>query len=252
MARPGPGRAARDAVDPSHFVTAFDLHNADGAPLNTDQISLLRALTDGQAAGAEIVISPDGLPATRVLCTGRTLTAPHGHPAGAVVAMTDITAARAAQAALREHAAFHDAVLTASPDLIFMSDPARGQVLWSSHNPTDRLGHTQQQVRERGGDRVALTLHPDVTERLRAADTASRDLENGQALQVRYRVPPLLGQRRDGARLSFSWWSGAGTGRGRRALPRSGRGAAVCVHPGRHGGGVHGAGQVVALQDVAA
>jgi diguanylate cyclase (GGDEF)-like protein/PAS domain S-box-containing protein len=185
-----------DAVDPSRFATAFDLHDAHGAPLSTGQIPLLRALTDGQVNDAEIVISPHGLPATRVLCTGRTLATPDGRPAGAVVAMTDITAARAAQAALREHAAFHDAVLAASPDLIFVSDPARGQVLWSSHNLPDDLGHTRQQVRELGGDRLAQTVHPDDTAGLQAADTASRDLENGQALQSRYRVRDSSGDWR--------------------------------------------------------
>jgi len=90
-----------DAADPDRFAATFDLHDAEGRPLPNDQIPLLRALTEGSVRDAEIVISPRELPATRVLCSGRALTAPDGRPLGAVVAMTDITASRAQTRALQ-------------------------------------------------------------------------------------------------------------------------------------------------------
>ena len=68
--------------------------------------------------------------------------------------------------------AFHDAVLAASPDAIFVFEPGSGQVLWSAAGAVD----------------LAPPVHPDDVARLRAGDLASVGLDDGQVLQVRYRV----------------------------------------------------------------
>lgn len=89
------------AVDPDHFARAFDLHDGDGQILTTDQIPLLRALNEGAVHDVEMVISPRDRHATRVLCTGRAMSGPDSQPLGAVVAMSDITAARVQTRALQ-------------------------------------------------------------------------------------------------------------------------------------------------------
>lgn len=90
-----------DATGPERFADAFDLRDADGQLLTPDQVPLLQALHEGVVCDAEMIITPRGLPATRVLCSGRALTSPDGRPMGAVVAMTDITLARAQTVALQ-------------------------------------------------------------------------------------------------------------------------------------------------------
>ncbi|GAA0794217.1 GAF domain-containing sensor histidine kinase [Spirilliplanes yamanashiensis] len=89
------------AVGPAELARYYDLFEADGITrLAADRIPVIRALTEGAVVDAEMVIAPHGRPPVEVLCTGRVLTGPDGRPAGAVVAMTDVTAARAAQRVL--------------------------------------------------------------------------------------------------------------------------------------------------------
>lgn len=88
------------ASDSDHFAENFSLYAGDGSVLAADSVPLMRALRDGSVRDAEIVIAPPGRPATRVLCSGQTMVAEDGSALGAVVAMTDITAARAATVAL--------------------------------------------------------------------------------------------------------------------------------------------------------
>ncbi len=149
----------QDAVDTSRFPEIFALHDAAGQPLSADQVPLTRALLDGEVRDAEIVISPHGRPATRVLCTGRALTAPDGRALGAVVAMTDITAARAQTRALqaseqRFRTTFtHDpaglAVLT--PDgLALQVNPAMCRLLDRTESELVALGDLTQLVSVEG------------------------------------------------------------------------------------------------------
>jgi diguanylate cyclase (GGDEF)-like protein/PAS domain S-box-containing protein len=98
----GVGLSETDAAsDSENFGESFDLFDDDGTVLTPDRVPLLRALRAGAVVGAEIVISPHGRPATRVHCSGRSMTDADGRLLGAVVAMTDITATRAQQLALQ-------------------------------------------------------------------------------------------------------------------------------------------------------
>ncbi|MCW2621170.1 MAG: hypothetical protein JWL64_772, partial [Frankiales bacterium] len=96
--------AGSDLPDQYHQVpdgATLHLLDADGQPLDNAQIPLIRALQDGVVRNKEILICPPGLDPTRVLCSGRSLTAADGRTMGAVVAMTDITASRAQTTALQ-------------------------------------------------------------------------------------------------------------------------------------------------------
>ncbi len=90
------------SLTPDEWAGHYALRCADGTtPLAADRVPLLRALVEGRVVGAEVVIAPTGRPPVRVRCDGRALRAPDGALAGAVVAMTDVTAALAAEKELR-------------------------------------------------------------------------------------------------------------------------------------------------------
>ena len=103
-------RASRDwhgldadaRIDPSQHADRYALFRADRVtPMQADEVPLHRALVEGKVTGVEMVIAPADRPATVAVCSGRALTRADGTPLGAVVALTDVTADRERQAALR-------------------------------------------------------------------------------------------------------------------------------------------------------
>ena len=102
------GLPADSTLPPQEWSQHFDLYRADGVtPLPEDEIPLLCALRTGSVVGVEMVIAPRGLPARLVSCDGTAMHDDRGALLGAVVSLTDITAARAAARDLRES---HDAL----------------------------------------------------------------------------------------------------------------------------------------------
>ncbi|WP_430788972.1 sensor histidine kinase [Actinoplanes sp. G11-F43] len=100
----------------------YQLFETDGTtPLRPDRIPLLRALHDGAVKDAEIVIKRPGREPMQVSTSGRALTGPSGTPQGAVVAMHDVTSARAQQRAIesarRELAAANTDLRRSNTDL---------------------------------------------------------------------------------------------------------------------------------------
>lgn len=102
------GLDADPGLAPESWAERFSLQAADGAVLAPDEVPLVRALRTGAVRDAEMVIAPVGLPPRLVRCDGQALLDATGATVGAVVAMQDITAARAAQRAVqRAHEALH-------------------------------------------------------------------------------------------------------------------------------------------------
>ncbi|AGZ43068.1 sensor histidine kinase [Actinoplanes friuliensis] len=104
-------RAARDwhgldadpSVAPGDLPDTYRLFRTDGVtPLPGDEVPLMRALHGGAVSGAEMVIRSPGGQARHVVAGGRALTAADGSVAGAVVAMSDVTADRAQRHALEQ------------------------------------------------------------------------------------------------------------------------------------------------------
>ena len=134
------------AVDPDHFARAFDLHDGDGQILTTDQIPLLRALNEGAVHDVEMVISPRDRHATRVLCTGRAMSGPDSQPLGAVVAMSDITAARAQTRALQASEQRFRTTFTNDPTGLALLD-RHGQAVQVNPALCLLLGRTEGELR---------------------------------------------------------------------------------------------------------
>ena len=99
------GMPADPALDPAAWADRYALFAEDGkTPLTREQVPLFRALTEGVVQGALIVIAPQGRPARVLCCDGRAMRDPQGRLLGAVVAMSDVTQARATARTLAEQA----------------------------------------------------------------------------------------------------------------------------------------------------
>ena len=94
------------------WAERYHLLSADGATrLRAEEVPLYRALHGEVVRNAEVVIAPGGAEPRRVLANGQRLIDRDGNHLGAVVAMRDVTATRAAEATLRESVRRHRAVI---------------------------------------------------------------------------------------------------------------------------------------------
>lgn len=90
------GRAEDPELDAEDWAGQYGLYDEDGVTLLArDRVPLVRALTDGALRDATMVIAPSGAAARTVRCDGRAMHDGEGRLLGAVVAMKDITDARA-------------------------------------------------------------------------------------------------------------------------------------------------------------
>ncbi|MCI2238188.1 diguanylate cyclase [Paenibacillus sp. TRM 82003] len=125
------GQPVRDDLDAEDQPAHYGLYRADGRTLLTAEDSpLQRALRGEDVVDAEVVVLPFGRPARTVLCTARTMSTATGNLLGAVLAMHDVTAARAREAALAEahaqlaeHAEQVEALARASRAVATAEDP---------------------------------------------------------------------------------------------------------------------------------
>ena len=129
--------------------------------------------------------------------------------------MYDVTNAKALQEELREGAAFHDAVLAATPDILYILDAVTQRPVWSSHNAFHALGYTDSQLASMGPRRIAALVHPDDAAQLRTANEQSLDLADREVASQRYRLEDATG--------SYRWLA-------RRVTPFSRNGAGKISH----------------------
>jgi diguanylate cyclase (GGDEF)-like protein/PAS domain S-box-containing protein len=187
------GMAEGEAADPALIGTRLRMTDAAGAELLPEESPLQRAL-----AGAELIDVPlraerDGESPRDLLVTARQIFDSEGAVLGAVAAFTDITAERQVQAEIRKAASFHDAVLAASPDLIFVVDARTNRSVWSSKNLTAMLGYSEHQVRALGDETIATLVHPADRAEVTKANADAAELADGDVVSIRYRVRAAAG-----------------------------------------------------------
>jgi diguanylate cyclase (GGDEF)-like protein/PAS domain S-box-containing protein len=97
--------------------------------------------------------------------------------------VTDIVSAR--ESMLRANA-FFQAVLTACPDYMFVTEVATGAVIYGTPGG-DVLGLSTHQLEALGSDILSL-VHPDDRNLLQTANETARELPDGKVHQLRYRA----------------------------------------------------------------
>jgi diguanylate cyclase (GGDEF)-like protein/PAS domain S-box-containing protein len=160
----------------------------DGSDLPAQTPPLRRALSDEPMVDVPVKLAPPGKPARDVTITAHKIYGPDAELLGAVATFTDVTAERLVQVRLRESAAFHDAVLAASPDLIFVVDPMTNRNVFSSRNLTAMIGYTEDEIRRLGDDTIETLVHADDRFMIREQNAAAQALLDGGVLRIRYRI----------------------------------------------------------------
>ncbi len=97
---------------------------------------------------------------------------------------------------LTEAVRFRDAVLAASPDLIYLVDLRTSAVTWASGSFTELLGYAPEEITRFGDNVYAAAIHPDDLPVLVETNQAARDLADGEAIRTKIRVRHANGGHR--------------------------------------------------------
>lgn len=164
----------------------------DLTPYERDLIR--RALSGEEVRGAP---APAAAQEPRdLVADARPIHAPDGRLLGAVATFTDVTDERTVQGRLQDAVTFHDAVLAASPDVIFITDVATHRVVWASGTIEPTLGYTPSQIVELDRASRLNVVHPDDVDALHATDDAAARLRDGEVRTVRVRMSNDRGELR--------------------------------------------------------
>ena len=147
-----------------------------------------RALRGGEPVDLQLRTGPPGQRPHDVVAHARGIRSADGRVLGAVAKFTDVSGEREVQARLRDAVTFRDAVLAASPDVIFLVDPGTHAVVWASRTVEVTLGVTAQQILELDRTDGPSLVHPDDRAALHAADDAATGLRDGEVRSVRVRM----------------------------------------------------------------
>jgi diguanylate cyclase (GGDEF)-like protein/PAS domain S-box-containing protein len=174
-------------VEPEQLMRRLEVTEG-GVPVPPDRTPLRRALAGEVLSDVEMRMGPAGGPGSEIVTMARPIHGPDGRLLGAVAAFTDVTDERAVQARLRDSLAFRDAVLAASPDVIFILDTRTQATLWLSRSLTDLLGHRPEDVIALGGEVASALVHPDDVDRVHAVDAAACLVGDGEVRKLRLRA----------------------------------------------------------------
>lgn len=186
-----------EPVTPDALAARPDVLLDDGTRVPPDRTPLRRALAGEELVDLALRVGPAGSALRDVVATARQIRDDDGRVLGAVVAGTDVTAERAAQARLRESVAFHDAVLAASPDMIYILDADTWSGVWASRTLPEGLGYSAAEIgalSEQGGP--PTFVHPADVAGLADANAAAGCLVDGEVATFRFRVRDRAGRYR--------------------------------------------------------
>jgi PAS domain S-box-containing protein len=120
---------------------------------------------------------------------------PDSQPLRARGTHLDITDLTKAEKSAQQAGAFLDAVLAATPDFTFVTRLATGAVIYVSKDK-GILGIDARQLAALGNQGGDALVHPDDQPRHLAFNLETKDLQDGQVLQLRYRARHADGQWR--------------------------------------------------------
>lgn len=184
-------------TDLTPYIIASD---AEGRPLVPDTYPLLRALRGEDVSPVDVTVGPPGGPQREIVARASQIRGADGTVLGAVAALTDVTAERAAmrdlvdeRRNLAEARAFAVAVLAASPDTTLVLDVSTGEVVYTSPGK-DVLGFPAEDFVALGPAGVMALVHPEDRHVLNELVDEVRTLEDGRTAQARYRTADADGR----------------------------------------------------------
>ncbi len=175
-------------IDAGYYDGRTATRSADGTVLVRATSPVSRALAGEAVDDLVVTISHPVEGPRELIVSAQQITDTDGSVLGAVAVATDITAERRVQQQLRAAADFQAAVLTASPDTIYVVDLRTGKHVWTSRSLVDMLGYTPAQLAELGEDLYTRLVHPDDVDATRAGNLEVADLPDGALFRQRYRV----------------------------------------------------------------
>lgn len=191
-----------DGLAPAELAPLIVAWDADGRRLVPDTYPLVRALRGEDVAPVDVTVGPEGGPQREIVVRASQIRDAHGGVLGAVAALTDVTAERAAIRALvaerrnlAEARAFSDAVLAASPDTTVITDLSTGEIVYASPGK-DILGFAAEDFSALGPEGRTALVHPDDRGTVIALAAEVRELEDGETAQARYRTTDATGRER--------------------------------------------------------
>jgi diguanylate cyclase (GGDEF)-like protein/PAS domain S-box-containing protein len=110
-------------------------------------------------------------------------------------AVADVTEQLVAEAEVVEANAFQHAVIAASPDYTFITDVNTGAMIYGSRD-RDLLGYSKEFTESLGPRVIEVLVHPDDQAELRDLNTRASALEDGDVLDLRYRLRHADGEWR--------------------------------------------------------
>lgn len=186
-------------ADLEPLIVAWD---AEGRALVPDTYPLVRALRGEDVTPVDVTVGPEGGVQREIVVRASQIRGADGAVLGAVAALTDVTAERAAMRALvaerrslAEARAFSDAVLAASPDTTLVTDLSTGEVVYTSPGK-DILGFAAEDFVALGPEGMTALVHPDDHGVVTRLSAEVRMLEDGQTAQERYRIMDAAGRER--------------------------------------------------------
>jgi diguanylate cyclase (GGDEF)-like protein/PAS domain S-box-containing protein len=95
-------RAGLTGLLPEHLPSLIDVFDPGGRPLAVEEYPLMRTLRGEDVSSVDVLVGPTGGPYREVVVRGSQISGPDGEVLGAVAALSDVTAERAASRALAD------------------------------------------------------------------------------------------------------------------------------------------------------
>ena len=105
--------------------------------------------------------------------------------------------------ASREQKNFLDRITAVTPDVLYVLDIADYRFKWVSQQAANRMGYSEEEILAMGADFMPRVMHPDDLARMPAHFAELARAENGQTLEIEYRL-----HRPDG---TWRWFRGRKT-----------------------------------------
>jgi two-component system cell cycle sensor histidine kinase/response regulator CckA len=119
-----------------------------------------------------------------------------GQPSGMWAIVRDITERKRTEEELRKSRHFAQSILETTPDLFYLYDLTERRNVYANRELADILGHTSQEVADRGSRVMETLLHPDDVARVAEHHVRMATAGEGEIREIEYRMKHADGRWR--------------------------------------------------------